>query len=100
MDDGGAGAAESGRVHYTRVNGLSEGDHLVLSKNRRMEGLCRGYVQIIAAMAGATCTFFLDDHGIDGCLRAVDNIGGGERDSGRQIDLQLKSTTGATITHD
>lgn len=65
-----------------------------------MEGLCRAYVQAIAARVGMLSSKPDPDFGIDLCLRAVQQDGTQYTDSGLQLDLQLRSTTRASITGD
>jgi hypothetical protein len=54
-------------------------------------------VQAIAAQAGLNYSTFGWDYGIDVSLRAVERIGTIIRDTGLQLDLQLKSTTRASV---
>jgi len=62
-----------------------------------MEDLSRAYVRAVAAQAGVICGEPRDDYGLDLFLRGVDSGGHQYRDSGFQIDLQLKSTTRAEV---
>lgn len=66
----------------------------------RMEALSRAYAQAIAAMAGCTCAQPGTDYGIDLSLRLVERVGTDFMPVGRNLDLQLKGTTGATLTTD
>lgn len=69
----------------------------MLPQNRRQEALSRAYVRAVAAQAGAICVDTSQDFGIDVFLRDVERQGSSYRDTGPQIDLQLKSTTRAEV---
>jgi hypothetical protein len=71
-----------------------------MTDEHRMEQLSRAYVQAIAAMAGCTCARPETDYGSDMTLRLVREIGGLLMPIGRNLDIQLKSTTGAMLTVD
>jgi Domain of unknown function (DUF4365) len=68
-----------------------------LTRSHRQEALSRAYVRAIAAHAGLTVSEPENDYGIDMCLRAITFRGGRPRDRGPQLDLQLKSTTRASV---
>src|SRR4051812_43790090 len=68
-----------------------------LPKSHRQEALCRAYVRAVAAQAGVTCGDVGQDYGIDVYLRGIEEVNGEYRDTGPQLDLQLKSTTGAEV---
>ncbi len=70
----------------------------MMTREHRQEALCRAYVRAIAAQAGWICSQPEQDYGIDLCLRAVRIHGGSRSDAGGQFDLQLKSTTRASVT--
>lgn len=63
-----------------------------------MELLSRAYVQAVAAVAGCTSARPDPDYGSDLTLRRVDRVGPVFRIVGRNLDIQIKSTTGATVT--
>jgi hypothetical protein len=69
----------------------------MLPRNQRQEALCRAYVRAIAAQAGVICGDIVQDFGIDMFLRGVEHQEQAYRDTGPQIDLQLKSTTRAEV---
>ncbi|MBI1915345.1 MAG: DUF4365 domain-containing protein [Planctomycetes bacterium] len=69
----------------------------MLTRNHRQEALCRAYVQAVAALAGVSSSVPTPDYGIDLSLRSIDEIGNQHQDAGVQLDLQLRSTTRATI---
>jgi Domain of unknown function (DUF4365) len=68
---------------------------LTLPKSHRQEALSRAYVRAIAAQVGVTCGDIVQDYGLDRYLRGIEEVNGGYRDIGPQIDLQLKSSTRA-----
>jgi hypothetical protein len=70
----------------------------VITKPHRQEGLCRAYVQAIAAQAGLISSRPDPDYGIDLSLRSVESGEGRHLDSSVQVDLQLRSTTRAHKT--
>jgi hypothetical protein len=72
----------------------------MLPTNLRQEALSRAYVRAVAAQAGVVCVEAVQDFGIDAYLRDVEQEGSTFRDTGPQIDLQLKSTTRAEIRED
>ncbi len=69
----------------------------MLPRNQRQEALSRAYVRAIAAQAGVSCGDIQQDFGVDMFLRGIDRQGTEHLDTGPQIDLQLKSTTGAEV---
>lgn len=70
----------------------------MMTREHRQEALCRAYVQAIAAQAGVTWGKPDSDYGIDVSLRLVSPVEGRRRDVGTQIDLQLRSTTRASMS--
>jgi hypothetical protein len=64
----------------------------VITRSHRQEGLCRAYVQAVAAQAGLNSSVPSPDYGIDLSLRSVGRRGDRHRDAGVQLDIQLKST--------
>ncbi len=73
---------------------------LALPMSHRQEALSRAYVRVIAAQAGVTCGDVAQDYGLDMYLRGIEEVNGEYRDTGPQIDLQLKSTTRARVRAD
>jgi hypothetical protein len=69
----------------------------LLTRNHRQEALCRAYVQAVAALAGVASSVPTPDYGIDLSLRSIDEIGDQHQDAGVQLDLQLRSTTRASV---
>lgn len=69
-----------------------------MTDEHRMEALSRAYAQAIAAIAGCTCARAETDYGSDLTLRLVDRVAGEFQPVGRNLDIQLKSTTIATVT--
>lgn len=63
-----------------------------------MEQLSRAYAQAVAAVCGCTCARHETDYGSDMTLRLVERDGKEFRLVGRNLDIQLKSTTQATLT--
>jgi hypothetical protein len=70
----------------------------MMTRNHRQEALCRAYVRTVAAYAGVLCSQPDPDYGIDLCLRAVEVDSQRRRDVSVQLDLQLRSTTRASLT--
>jgi hypothetical protein len=70
----------------------------MLPTNQRQEALSRAYVRAVAAQAGVICGGLGQDYGIDMFLRTVPIEGHRYTDKGDQLDLQLKSTTRASVT--
>jgi hypothetical protein len=70
----------------------------VITTAHRMESLSRAYLQAVAAQAGLSYSVANHDYGIDVTLREVEQVGPQYADTGRSIDVQLKSTTGAILT--
>jgi Domain of unknown function (DUF4365) len=73
------------------------GGRAVLTRNHQQEGLCRAYVQAVAALAGVGTTVPTPDYGIDLALRAIERFEQRHQDVGVQLDLQLRSTTRAHL---
>lgn len=71
-----------------------------MTDEHRMEGLSRAYVQAVAAACGCTCARPEPDYGSDLILRRVTRRGSEYQPVGRALDVQLKSTTAATLTVD
>jgi hypothetical protein len=71
-----------------------------MTDEHRMEQLSRAYVQAVAAVAGCTCARPETDYGCDLTLRRIERIGAEFRPTGRNLDIQLKSTSGATLAQD
>lgn len=70
----------------------------MMTRNHRQEALCRAYVQAVAALAGVGTSRPEPDYGIDLSLREIAIEGSHHRDTSFQIDLQLRATTGASMT--
>ncbi len=70
----------------------------MMTQSHRQEAVSRAYVQAIAAQAGVLCSKPDPDYGIDLSLRAVERRDGRHYDTSVQLDLQLKSSTRATVT--
>jgi hypothetical protein len=70
----------------------------LLPSNLQQEWLSRAYVQAVAARAGVITSKPDPDLGIDLCLRAVRREANQYQDAGVQLDLQLRSTTRASVT--
>jgi hypothetical protein len=70
----------------------------MMIRGHRQEALGRAYVRAVAAQAGWICSEPDLDYGIDLCLRAVRTRGARHADVGGQFDVQLKSTTRASVT--
>ncbi|SRR6266511_4163874 len=70
----------------------------MLPRNQRQEALSRAYVHAIAAQSGVVSSKPEPDFGIDLSLRFVAEVQNRHRDAGTQLDLQLKSTTRASVT--
>ena len=69
----------------------------MLPQSQRQESLSRAYVRVIAAQAGVIAGDVTQDFGIDMYLRAVEEESGIFSDLGPQIDLQLRTSTGAEV---
>jgi hypothetical protein len=70
----------------------------VITRQHRQELLCRAYVHAVAAQAGLLCSRPEPDYGIDLSLRNVAVLGRRHLDTSVQVDLQLRSTTRASVT--
>ena len=84
-----------GKRVTSRLEGLR-----VLTRAHRQEAISRAYLQVIAARCGVICSFRDYDYGIDTTLHAVRHVAGRIVEVGVCIDVQLKSTTNATINSD
>jgi hypothetical protein len=69
----------------------------MLPRNLRQEMLSWAYVRAVAARAGVNTSAPDLDFGFDMLLRGLESDALGVRDSGPQIDVQLKSTTQAEV---
>jgi hypothetical protein len=69
----------------------------MLPQSQRQESLSRAYVRVIAAQAGVIVGDVTQDFGIDMFLRGVEEEDGTFSDVGPQIDLQLRTATGAEV---
>jgi hypothetical protein len=69
----------------------------MLPRNLRQEALSRVQVRAIAAQAGVICGRAEDDFGLDMFVRGIEVRDRQYRDTGPQLDVQLKSTTGAEL---
>jgi hypothetical protein len=63
----------------------------LLTRNHRQEGLCRAYVQAIAARCGMSTSLPSPDYGIDITLNDIAITGRRRYESGYKIDVQAKS---------
>jgi hypothetical protein len=70
----------------------------MVPRNQRQEALSRAYVRAVAAQAGLVCAEPEQDFGVDLCLRRVRLRGQRHSDASGQLDLQIKSTTRASVT--
>jgi hypothetical protein len=70
----------------------------VITRPHRQELLCRAYVHAVAAQAGLLGSRPEPDYGIDLSLRNVAVLGRRHLDTSVQVDLQLRSTTRASVT--
>lgn len=69
-----------------------------MTDEHRMEQLSRAYMQAVAACAGCRWSVPTPDYGIDLTLRRVRRTGSNWNEVGTPLDLQLRSTSGATQT--
>lgn len=69
----------------------------MLPRNIRMELLAKAYVRAIAAQAGCACDEFESDFGIDILIRGIVHLDNRYVDSGGLLEIQLKSTTTASV---
>ena len=69
-----------------------------MTDEHRMEQLSRAYVQAVAVVAGCTCARPETDYGRDLTIRQIGEVGGRLMPVGRNLDVQLKSTTAAVLT--
>jgi hypothetical protein len=70
----------------------------MLPRPLRQESLSKAYVRAIAAKAGLVCVESEYDFGIDMSLRPIREMAGRLSDDTAQINLQIKSTTRATVS--
>ncbi len=70
----------------------------MLTRNHRQEALSKAYVHAIAAKCGLSCWFPDFDYGIDVSLRTVKQQGERSSDTHSVLDIQLKSTTRASVS--
>jgi hypothetical protein len=69
----------------------------MLPREHQQELLSLAYVRAVAARAGVVCVRFDSDYGVDLSVRGVTESDAGFIDGGDQIDLQIKSTTRASV---
>jgi hypothetical protein len=69
-----------------------------MTDEHRMEQLSRAYAQAVAAVCGCTCARPETDYGTDLTIRRIGRVGKMFRPVGRNLDIQLKSTTKVTLT--
>ena len=69
-----------------------------MTDEQQMEQLSRVYTHGVAAMARCTCARPDPDYGIDLTLRRITQVGREFLPSGQDLDIQLKSTTKATLS--
>jgi hypothetical protein len=77
----------------------------VLTKQHRQERLAWAYVEAVVASCGFSMTPRATDYGIDLSVNVIKTRGTRHVEAGRQLDIQLKSTTlarigDAAVTHD
>jgi hypothetical protein len=65
----------------------------LLTRNHRQEGLCRAYVQAVAARCRMIVSYPGTDYGIDMTLSEVTIISARRFDSGNKLDIQAKSVS-------
>jgi hypothetical protein len=65
----------------------------LLTRNHRQEGLCRAYIQAVAARCGMSWSSPQPDYGIDMSLRDIAKLNGSRTESGYTLDVQAKATT-------
>lgn len=65
----------------------------VLTRNHRQEGLCRAYIQAVAAQCGMSASTPYPDYGIDMTLNEIELSQGIHSESGYRLDVQAKSAT-------
>lgn len=70
----------------------------MMTQGHRQEALCRAYVQAIAALAGVGTSSYAFDYGVDMSLRVIQQQDNLHQDARVQLDLQLRSTTRASVT--
>jgi hypothetical protein len=69
----------------------------VLTRQHRQESLSRAYVQAVAALGGLSVTWKTTDYGVDLSLNEIRRRGRRYVEAGAQLDIQLKSTTAASV---
>lgn len=69
-----------------------------MTDNHRMEALSRAYAQAVAAVCGCTCARPEPDYGVDLWLRQVEFRHKRWQETGPNLYVQLKSTSGAIVT--
>jgi hypothetical protein len=69
----------------------------VLTRQHRQEALSRAYIQAVAALAGMSVTWKATDYGVDLSLNQIKQRGRRFVEAGVQLDVQLKSTTVASV---
>ena len=67
-----------------------------LPREHLLDELATAYVQIVAAMAGATIAVSRRDYGVDGTVKQILVADDGYHEAGFPIEFQLKGTTVAT----
>ncbi len=72
----------------------------MLTKAHRQEALSRAYIHAIAAYSGMSCSVRSHDYGVDVTLYEVRELADGFYETGLRLDLQLRSTTRASIGDD
>src|SRR5205823_3098312 len=70
----------------------------VMTQEDRQEALSLAYVKVIAAFSGMTYSNRSKDYGIDLTLHDVQRRGPRFFETGLHLDIQVKSTTAATVT--
>jgi hypothetical protein len=71
---------------------------IVLIRSHRQESLSRAYIQAIASRCGLNCSFREFDYGIDVTVHLIQRRDNRYVESGFNLDIQAKSTFGATVT--
>ena len=70
---------------------------IMLPENRIKEGLSKSYLRAVANVAGYKVQFLEDDFGIDAIMSSVEERPTGRISSGVNLEIQLKSTTLASV---
>lgn len=71
----------------------------MLIRTHRQESLSRAYIQAIASRCGLNCSFRDFDYGIDVTVHLIQRRGNRYVETGFNLDIQAKSTFGATMTN-